>query len=63
VPIRYPEDLQKIVALYPESVARDYLEKTEEVIQWLKHHPNEIATHRLSPFWEQILHEQAVAVL
>lgn len=40
VPIRYPEDLQKMVAQYPESVARDYLERTEEVIQWLRHHPN-----------------------
>jgi len=40
VPTRYPEDLQRIIAQYPESVARDYLEKTEEVLKWLRKHPN-----------------------
>jgi HEPN domain-containing protein len=40
VPTRYPEDLQRIIAQYPESVARDYLEKTEEVLKWLREHPN-----------------------
>jgi predicted nucleotidyltransferase len=24
--------------------------------------PDEIATHRLSPFWEQVLQEQAIAI-
>jgi HEPN domain-containing protein len=40
VPTRYPEDLQQMIALYPESVARDYLTQTEEVLKWLKKHPN-----------------------
>ncbi|MBI5650652.1 MAG: HEPN domain-containing protein [Chloroflexi bacterium] len=40
VPTRYPEDLQKMIAQYPDFIARDYLEKTEEVLQWLKQHPN-----------------------
>jgi HEPN domain-containing protein len=40
VPTRYPEDLQRIVAQYPAPVARDYLEKSEEVLKWLKQHPN-----------------------
>jgi len=40
VPTRYPEDLQRIIAQYPESIARDYLEKTEEVLKWLREHPN-----------------------
>jgi len=40
VPTRYPEDLQSMVAQYPDSVARDYLEKTEEVLAWLRQHPN-----------------------
>ena len=40
VPTRYPEDLQRTIAQYPDSVARDYLEKTEEVLEWLKQHPN-----------------------
>ena len=37
---RYPEDLQRIIAQYPESVACDYLERTEEVLKWLREHPN-----------------------
>jgi len=40
IPTRYPEDLQRIIAQYPESVARDYFEKTEEVLKWLREHPN-----------------------
>lgn len=40
VPTRYPEDLQRILVQYPEPIARDYLEKTEEVLQWLRQHPN-----------------------
>ena len=40
VPTRYPEDLQRMIAQYPDSIARDYLEKTEEVIKWLRQHPN-----------------------
>ena len=40
VPTRYPEDLQKMIAQYPDFIARDYLEKTEEVLQLLRQHPN-----------------------
>lgn len=40
VPTRYPEDLQRIIAQYPEAIARDYLERTEEVLQWLRQQPN-----------------------
>ncbi len=39
VPTRYPEDFQRIIAQYPESVACDYLERTEEVLKWLREHP------------------------
>lgn len=39
-PTRYPEDLQKMIAQYPELIVRDYLERTEEVLQWLRQHPN-----------------------
>lgn len=40
VPTRYPDDLQKMIAQYPEPIVRDYLEKTAEVLAWLKQHPN-----------------------
>jgi HEPN domain-containing protein len=40
IPTRYPEDLQRAISDYPESVARDYLEQTQEIILWLKQHPN-----------------------
>lgn len=40
VPTRYPEDLQRMLTQYPESVVRDYLEETEEVLKWLRQHPN-----------------------
>lgn len=40
IPTRYPEDLQRTIAQYPESVARDYFKKTEEVLKWLREHPN-----------------------
>ncbi len=40
IPIRYPEDLQRALKDYPEPVAQDYLRKTEDLLQWLKHHPN-----------------------
>lgn len=40
VPTRYPEDLQRMLVQYPEPIVRDYLEKTEEVLQWLRQHPN-----------------------
>ncbi len=40
IPTRYPEDLQNAVRDYPEFVAQSYLQQTQEVIQWLKKHPN-----------------------
>jgi len=36
IPTRYPEDLQRAIGEYPKSVARDYLQRTDEVVQWLK---------------------------
>lgn len=39
IPTRYPDDLQKSLKEYPKSVAKDYLEQTEEIIEWLKQHP------------------------
>jgi hypothetical protein len=33
---RYPEDLSKLISSYPEQVAVDYLNGTNEVIAWLK---------------------------
>jgi HEPN domain-containing protein len=33
---RYPEDLSKIISAYPEQVAKEYLDRTNEVIKWLK---------------------------
>ncbi len=40
IPTRYPEDLQRMLEQYPDSVARDYLKMTEEVVRWLKQHAN-----------------------
>lgn len=40
VPTRYPEDLQQMIAQYPEPIARAYLAQTEEVLRWLRQHPN-----------------------
>jgi len=40
IPTRYPEDLQSALQDYPELVAREYLSKTEALINWLKLHPN-----------------------
>jgi len=37
---RYPEDLQRALRDYPEPIARGYLKQTEEVLQWLRQHPN-----------------------
>lgn len=36
IPTRYPEDLQQAVKEYPKPVARDYLQETQEVPEWLK---------------------------
>ena len=40
IPTRYPDDVRRAVQDYPESVAREYLKKTDEIIQWLKEHQN-----------------------
>ena len=40
IPTRYPEDLQRALKDYPESIARVYLLQTTEALQWLKQHPN-----------------------
>jgi HEPN domain-containing protein len=40
IPTRYPDDLQRALEDYPEPVARDYLRQTEDLLQWLKQHPN-----------------------
>lgn len=33
---RYPEDLSKLVSSYPKQVAKEYLDKTLEVIKCIK---------------------------
>jgi len=33
---RYPEDFQKLLAAYPEEVAKNYFTVTNEVIEWLR---------------------------
>ena len=40
IPTRYPEDLQSALRDYPESVALEYLSQTQELLEWLKHHPS-----------------------
>ena len=40
IPTRYPDDLQRSLKEYPKSVAKDYLNQTAELIEWLKQHPN-----------------------
>jgi HEPN domain-containing protein len=39
VPTRYPEDLAKMVRLYPYRTARSYLARTKRVIKWLRKDP------------------------
>lgn len=39
IPTRYPEDLAKTISVYPKAVAEHYLEKTKEVMAWLKQDP------------------------
>jgi hypothetical protein len=40
IPTRYPDDLPRSLKEYPESVAKDYLNHTTKLVQWLKQHPN-----------------------
>lgn len=39
IPTRYPEDLVKTISVYPKEVTKQYLEKTKEVMEWLKQDP------------------------
>jgi HEPN domain-containing protein len=34
IPTRYPEDLKRAIAEYPQPVARDYLSHSEKVVEW-----------------------------
>ncbi len=36
IPTRYPEDIKKIIAEYPEEIVQEYLRNTEEIIKWIK---------------------------
>jgi HEPN domain-containing protein len=40
LPTRYPDDIRRAIKDYPEAVSREYLDKTTEIIRWLKEHPN-----------------------
>jgi HEPN domain-containing protein len=40
IPTRYPDDLQRSLREYSKSVAKNYLNQTVELIEWLKQHPN-----------------------
>ena len=39
VVVRYPDDLSAMVSQYPEAIARDYLERTKELILWVRQDP------------------------
>ena len=39
VVVRYPDDLAAIVTQYPEAIAQDYLERTKELILWVRQDP------------------------
>jgi HEPN domain-containing protein len=39
IPTRYPEDIQEAIKEYNREIATAYLEKTEEVVSWLKADP------------------------
>jgi hypothetical protein len=36
---RYPDDLSQMVVQYSETVAREYLKQTKELIAWLRKDP------------------------
>lgn len=40
IPTRYPEDIQRALNDYPRPVAEEYLQKTEELLKWLKQQLN-----------------------
>jgi len=39
---RYPEDFKKLISSYARQVAKEYLEKTEKILSWLKQHVKSI---------------------
>ena len=39
VVVRYPDALSAMVSQYPEAIARDYLERTKELILWVRQDP------------------------
>ena len=39
VVVRYPDDLSEMVSQYPEAIAQDYLERTKELILWVRQDP------------------------
>ena len=39
VVVRYPDDLAEMVSQYPEAIAQNYLERTKELITWVRQDP------------------------
>lgn len=39
VVVRYPDDLSALVSQYPEAIAQDYLERTKELLLWIRQDP------------------------
>ena len=39
VSVRYPDDLSAMLSQYPEAIAQDYLERTKELILWVRQDP------------------------
>ena len=37
--VRYLDDLSEMVSQYPESITQDYLERTKELILWVRQDP------------------------
>ena len=42
----YPDDIRRALQDYSEEVVGEYLNKTAEIIQWLKSRPNLTASSR-----------------
>jgi HEPN domain-containing protein len=38
IPTRYPDDIRSSIRSFDLRVARGYLDRTREVVDWLKHH-------------------------
>lgn len=39
VAVRYPDDLSEMISQYPEAIAQDYLERTKELLTWVRQDP------------------------